>query len=122
MSGRLQAAPSLMMSFAERTGLTTDRRPRRYLWTDAFAVCNFLGLERAIGDRQYRDLAVRGRRRTPSDNSIGTIHNNDFRNRHRLPIILVRGVLFGCVFFFLVLLMTDKTIMTTAAGSPVADN
>src|SRR3569623_2020427 len=51
MSGRLQAAPSLMMSFAERTGLTTDRRPRRYLWTDAIAVCNFLGLERALGDR-----------------------------------------------------------------------
>jgi len=91
MSGRLQAAPSLMMSFAERTGLTTDRRPRHYLWTDAFAVCNFLGLERAIGDRQYRDLAVRGRRRAPSVNSIGTIHNNDFRNRLRLPIISSYG-------------------------------
>src|SRR3569833_1599613 len=91
MSGRLQAAPSLMMSFAEHTGLTTDRRPRHYLWTDAFAVCNFLGMERAIGERQYRDLAVRGRRRAPSVNSIGTIKNNEFRNRLRLPILSSYG-------------------------------
>jgi hypothetical protein len=33
----------LMTRFAERTGLTGTREPRRYLWTDAFAVCNFLG-------------------------------------------------------------------------------
>ena len=31
-----------MTRFAERTGLTGARLPRRYLWTDAFAVCNFL--------------------------------------------------------------------------------
>src|SRR3569833_4389404 len=91
MSGRLPSPPSLMMSLAERTGLTTERRPRHYLWTDAFAVCIFLGLERAIGERQYRDLAVRGRRRAPSVNSIGTIHNYDFRNRLRLPIISSYG-------------------------------
>src|SRR3569832_1116123 len=91
MSGRLQAAPSLMMSFAERTGLTTKQRPRHYLWTDAFAVCNFLGLERAIGDRQNRDQTVRGRRRAPSVNSIGTIHNNDISNRLRHPIISSNG-------------------------------
>src|SRR3569832_2119202 len=91
MSGRLQAAPSLMMSIAERTGLATDRRPRHYLRKGAFAVCICLGLERAIGDRQYRDLAVRGRRRAPSVNSIGTIHINDFRIRLRLPIISSYG-------------------------------
>src|SRR5688500_20063875 len=34
----------LMQSFAERTGLSSDVVPRRYLWTDAFAVCNFLAL------------------------------------------------------------------------------
>ena len=33
-----------MTRFAERTGLTSSRPQRRYLWTDAFAVCNFLGL------------------------------------------------------------------------------
>jgi hypothetical protein len=38
-------AAELMARFAERTGLSDpDRPPRRYLWTDAFAVCNFLGL------------------------------------------------------------------------------
>jgi hypothetical protein len=38
-NARLEQATSLMMRFFERTGET-----RRYLWTDAFAVCNFLGL------------------------------------------------------------------------------
>jgi len=35
----------LMAEFAMLTGLspTGKLRPRRYLWTDAFAVCNFLG-------------------------------------------------------------------------------
>ena len=32
---------------------------RRYLWTDAFAVCNFLGLARATGDERYTELALR---------------------------------------------------------------
>ena len=30
-----------MLQFADRTGLTSDRPPDRYLWTDAFAVCCF---------------------------------------------------------------------------------
>src|SRR6266536_2113486 len=33
-----------MSGFADRTGLTSDRPADRYLWTDAFAVCNFLAL------------------------------------------------------------------------------
>ena len=37
-------ARELMVDFAERTGLTSDRPPNRYLWTDAFAVCNLLGM------------------------------------------------------------------------------
>jgi hypothetical protein len=48
-----------MLGFAWRTGLSApadDRR--RYLWTDAFAVCNFLGLFEQTGDRQYRDYAI----------------------------------------------------------------
>ena len=48
-----------MTQFADRTGLTSGRGVRRYLWTDAFAVCNFLGLARATGDGGYRDLALR---------------------------------------------------------------
>ena len=35
----------IMMEFARKTGLSpASGAPRRYLWTDAFAVCNFLGL------------------------------------------------------------------------------
>ena len=48
----------LMAEFAERTGLIADREPRRYLWTDAYAVCNLLGLARATGKDQYTDLAI----------------------------------------------------------------
>jgi hypothetical protein len=56
---RGQEAIRLMMRFAERTGLTSDRPQQRYLWTDAFAVCNFLGFARATGDARYRDLGLR---------------------------------------------------------------
>jgi len=49
----------LMTDFAERTGLIGERPPTRYLWTDAFAVCNFLELERRTGDKSYRELALR---------------------------------------------------------------
>lgn len=41
---RERQAQESMMRFAERTGLVSGRTPERYLWTDAFAVCNFLGL------------------------------------------------------------------------------
>ena len=37
-------AAALMHAFAQRTGLVGDAPSRRYLWTDAFAVCNFLAL------------------------------------------------------------------------------
>ena len=49
----------LMKDFAERTGLVGEGAPTRYLWTDAFAVCNFLGLEQRTGDAAYRALALR---------------------------------------------------------------
>lgn len=49
----------IMLEFAERTGLSPEgSSPERYLWTDAFAVCNFLGLYRQTGDEQYRRLAL----------------------------------------------------------------
>jgi hypothetical protein len=47
-----------MRRFAERTGLTSADRPRRYLWTDAFGVCNFLGLARRTGEGRYMELAL----------------------------------------------------------------
>jgi hypothetical protein len=51
-------ARHLMDEFAEDTGLSGAKPPRRYLWTDAFAVCNFLGLHRQSGEGRYLDLAL----------------------------------------------------------------
>ena len=47
-----------MHRFAERTGLGSAQTPRRYLWTDAFAVCNLLALERVTGEGRYVELAL----------------------------------------------------------------
>jgi len=48
-----------MTDYGDRTGLATSRHPpRRYLWTDAFAVCNFLELFRQTDDVQYRENAL----------------------------------------------------------------
>lgn len=59
-NGRIALAREIMHRFAERTGLlTSSGPPRRYLWTDAFAVCNFLALYRQSGDRQELELALR---------------------------------------------------------------
>jgi len=50
----------LMRDFAECTGLDPiDPHPRRYLWTDAFAVCNYLGLYQTTGNTVFYDLALR---------------------------------------------------------------
>ncbi len=54
-------AKSLMLEFADRTGLTSNRQDGRYLWTDAFAVENFLALGRtdlalALVDRVHHVL------------------------------------------------------------------
>ncbi len=50
----------IMLDFARRTGLEpANREPRRYLWTDAFAVCNYLSLFRITGEERYLDLALR---------------------------------------------------------------
>ncbi len=49
----------IMIKFANQTGLSTSKNPpRRYLWTDAFAVCNFLILFRQTGEDEFRDLAL----------------------------------------------------------------
>jgi hypothetical protein len=50
----------IMADFADSTGLSSARKsPRRYLWTDAFAVCNFLELFRRTRDETFRALALR---------------------------------------------------------------
>ena len=52
--------PRLMREFAYRTGLDpVGKAPRRYLWTDAFAVCNFLELHRQTGEASWRELSLR---------------------------------------------------------------
>ena len=48
----------IMSDFADRTGLTTSLRPpERYLWTDSFAVCNFLELFLQTGEERYKEEA-----------------------------------------------------------------
>jgi len=48
-----------MSRFASRTGLCpASQKKRRYLWTDAFAVCNFIELFARTGDELYRRCAT----------------------------------------------------------------
>jgi hypothetical protein len=54
----IERAAAFMGAFAERTGLGSERPPQRYLWTDAFAVCNFLALARETGEERYTALAL----------------------------------------------------------------
>ncbi len=54
-----KAAQSIMREFAADTGLSGNNPfPRRYLWTDAFAVCNYLGFFDRTGDQAFLDLAT----------------------------------------------------------------
>jgi hypothetical protein len=56
MSAEAEAI-AVMSDFAERTGLGSHTSPQRYLWTDAFALLNFLDLARERGEGRYRALA-----------------------------------------------------------------
>jgi hypothetical protein len=50
----------IMMEFVGLTGLMpVSPTPRRYLWTDAFAVCTFLELHRQTGDEEFEHLALK---------------------------------------------------------------
>jgi hypothetical protein len=54
------AAREIMLEFADRSGLSSAAtQPRRYLWTDAHAVCNFLSLYRLSGDEHFESLAIK---------------------------------------------------------------
>lgn len=52
----IELAQTLMDEFAVATGITGANLPRRYLWTDAFAVCNYLGFYHQTG--YARDLQL----------------------------------------------------------------
>lgn len=58
MSANISNVVRTMDEFAVNTGLTSSSTPRRYLWTDAFAVCNFLGLQKLTQDERYGRLAL----------------------------------------------------------------
>lgn len=50
---------SIMTDFAAATGLSeASPEPRRYLWTDAFAVCNYLELYRQTAEHSFLQLAL----------------------------------------------------------------
>ena len=72
MEAHTKHAIELMARFAERTGLTAERPQQRYLWTDAFAVCNFLALACETGDPRFTELALQLIR-----------HVHDVLGRHR---------------------------------------
>jgi hypothetical protein len=58
-TGRDTIARDTMLRFAQKTGLSTcSGSPVRYLWTDAYAVCNFLELHRRTNDCDYLQLAL----------------------------------------------------------------
>ena len=57
---QINGAESIMLEFAAYTGLSDpSHKPRRYLWTDAFAVCNYLGLYHQRSDRHFLQLALK---------------------------------------------------------------
>jgi hypothetical protein len=59
-TGNIDAAVTFMQDFARSTGLDpVSPLPERYLWTDAFAVCNYLGLFQETGNARFRELALR---------------------------------------------------------------
>ena len=64
----------IMKEFAGNTGLLAEGGApvRRYLWTDAFAVCNYLALYRQRGGKEYLHLAL---------NLVDQVH--EILGRHR---------------------------------------
>ena len=56
---REDKAIAILDAFAGSTGLSGEMPPRRYLWTDAFAVYTWLGLYLDRGERRFLELAKR---------------------------------------------------------------
>jgi hypothetical protein len=56
---KLVIVETIMTDFSKRTCIEEDTCvQKRYLWTDAFAVCNFLELFRQTGKVEYREEAL----------------------------------------------------------------
>lgn len=55
----IELVEKFMLKYAYETGLSSSLKPRRYLWTDSFAVCNFLGLWRKTSNVAYLELALK---------------------------------------------------------------
>lgn len=63
----------IMTEFAESSGISNvEAPPRRYLWTDAFAVCNFIGLSRQTGNETWLQTAL---------SLVNQVHNSLARHR-----------------------------------------
>ena len=55
-----QIVEQIMIDFASLTGLEpVSKHPKRYLWTDSFAVCNYLELFNQTRNKKYLDFALR---------------------------------------------------------------
>jgi hypothetical protein len=55
----VEIVEEIMGDFASITGLEPAiSHPQRYLWTDAFAVCNYLELFHQTDNKKYQDLAL----------------------------------------------------------------
>jgi hypothetical protein len=58
-AGSLSEVSAIMQEYAAISGLSPPgAAPGRYLWTDAFALCNLLELFRQTSDGVWRDLAL----------------------------------------------------------------
>jgi hypothetical protein len=56
---KLAVIEMIMMDFSKRTCIRREEcTPKRYLWTDAFAVCNFLELFHQTGRESYKEEAL----------------------------------------------------------------
>ncbi len=70
-------ARKMMLDYAYMTGLIEPVvSPGRYLWTDAFAVCNFLGDYTRKNDENSLNLAIR---------LVSQVHNTLGRHRDDDP-------------------------------------
>ena len=60
LTGTTALAHEFMQDYASLTGLDPPGAlPRRYLWTDAFSVCNYLEFFQKTHNETYRELALR---------------------------------------------------------------
>ncbi len=56
---KLAVVKNIMEEFSSRTCISgAGCTPKRYLWTDVFAVCNFLELFRRTGEEHYKEEAL----------------------------------------------------------------